>query len=103
MVLPPCFALTEWSLEIPNFFKGYVNSFAHWNTLLSEYEIKRISSLDNKLLTDKTYKSSKSLKTYYDANHIKHYKLVDLSKNGNDGEIVTESFDSDLLIINLSK
>ena len=74
--------------EIPNFFKGYVNSFAHWNTLLSEYEIKRISSLDNKLLTDKTYKSSKYLKTYYDTNHIKYYKLVDLSKNGNDGEIV---------------
>ena len=38
--------------EIPNFFKGYVNSFAHWNTLLSEHEIKRISSLDYKLLTD---------------------------------------------------
>ena len=76
--------------EIPNFFKGYINSFAQWNTLLSDEEVKHFSLLETELLNHnyKDYNSLQYLNTYYDTNHIKHYKLTDLSENGNDGEIV---------------
>jgi hypothetical protein len=67
-----------------NYFKGNIDSFAYYNELLSEDEIKEISNNNSDLMN---YKSSKFLKTYYDANHIKNYKLVDLSNNDNDGEI----------------
>jgi hypothetical protein len=70
---------------IPNYFKGTIDSFAYYNEMLSEYEIKEISN-DNSDL--RKYKSSKFLKTYYDANHIENYKLIDLSGNDNIGEII---------------
>ena len=44
---------------------------------MSDREIKEISTTDADL---RTFKSGLNLKTYYDANHIKHYKLKDLSK-----------------------
>jgi hypothetical protein len=68
-----------------NYFKGTIDSFAYYDELLSEDEIIEISN-DNTDL--RKYKSSKFLKTYYDANHIKNYTLVDLSGNNNKGEIV---------------
>ena len=45
---------------------------------------------ENENLTSnfKRYKSSLDLKTYYDVNFIENYRLVDLSDNNNDGEIV---------------
>lgn len=70
---------------IPNFFKGYIDSFAIYDTLLTDDEIFELSN------TEKDFKkldSSYSLQTYYDANHILHYKLKDLSRNNNDGEII---------------
>ena len=75
--------------NIPNFFKGYIDSFAYFDKILNEDEILDISTTEYKLLTENfgNYNSSNSLKTYYDANHIKNYKLVDLSNNDNDGEI----------------
>ena len=75
--------------NIPNFFKGYINSFAHWDTLLSEEEIEHFSSLETELLNHnyKDYDSLKYLNTYYDANYIKKYHLTDLSDNGNDAKI----------------
>lgn len=75
--------------KIPNFFRGYINSFAHWDTLLSEEEIEHFSSLETELLNHnyKDYDSLKHLNTYYDANYIKNYHLTDLSENGNDGKI----------------
>jgi predicted glycosyltransferase involved in capsule biosynthesis len=70
---------------IPNYFKGTIDSFAYYNEMLSDDEIKEISN-DNSDL--RKYKSSKFLKTYYDANHIEEYKLIDLSGNDNVGEII---------------
>ena len=69
----------------PNYFKGTIDSFAYYNELLSEDEIKEISN-DNSDLNQ--YKTGRFLKTYYDANNIQDYKLVDLSGNGNNGKIV---------------
>ena len=72
------------------YFKGYIDSFAHWDTILSENEIFEISNNFNDLLTKNygEYNSSSSLKLYYDASKIKDYKLVDLTNKDNDGEIV---------------
>jgi len=86
--LQPYFYLGVGNLEreiTTNYFKGNIDSFAYYNELLTEDEIKEISN-DNTDL--RKYKSGKFLKTYYDVNHIKNYKLVDLSGNGNDGKIV---------------
>lgn len=73
----------------PNYFSGTISSFAYYNSLLSDEEIKEISVNDDKLLNVDfgNYKSSKSLLTYYDANFIENYKLTDLSGNSNDGVI----------------
>lgn len=75
---------------IPNYFKGYIDSFAYFDNLLNDREIYDLSTTDGKLFTENfgKYKSSKNLKTYYDANHVEKYKLVDLSGNKNDGEII---------------
>ena len=70
---------------IPNYFKGFIDSFAYYDTLLSDKEVKEISKT-KKLL--KELNSGKNLKTYYDANYIENYMLKDLSKNNNDGEII---------------
>ena len=86
--LQPYFYLGVGNLEreiTTNYFKGTIDSFGYYNELLSEDEIKEISNDNNDLMK---YKSSKFLKTYYDANHIENYKLIDLSGNGNDGKIV---------------
>lgn len=73
----------------PNYFSGTISSFAYYNSLLNDEEIKDISLNKNNLLNIDfgNYRSSKSLKTYYDANHIENYELVDLSGNLNNGEI----------------
>lgn len=75
---------------IPNFFKGYIDSFAYFDSALTDSEIFEISNNQTELLTKNfgKYRSSSFLKTYYDANFIKEYKLVDLSLNDNDGEII---------------
>ena len=86
--LQPYFYLGVGNLDreiTTNYFKGNIDSFAYYNELLSDDEIKEISNDNSDLMK---YKSSKFLKTYYDANHIENYKLVDLSGNGNDGKIV---------------
>ena len=75
---------------IPNFFKGYIDEFAYFDIILNDDEIFDISNDEHILLTKDfgNYKSSKNLKTYYDANHTIDYKLIDLSGNKNDGEII---------------
>jgi hypothetical protein len=75
---------------IPNFFKGYIDSFAQWDKVLNDSEILDLSKNETHLLNENfdNYNSSKSLNTYYDANHIKYYKLTDLSGKENHGEIV---------------
>jgi hypothetical protein len=84
---------------IPNFFRGTIDSFAYYNDILNEDEIIEISHNKTELLTQNfgKYKSSSSLVTYYDANFIENYKLIDL-KGSNDGiikkcEIVDVEFD----------
>lgn len=76
--------------KIPNFFKGYIDSFAQWDDILTDDEIWDLSKNDEKLLNENfdRYESSNSLNTYYDANYIKSYKLIDLSGNENHGEII---------------
>ena len=76
--------------KIPNYFKGYIDSFAIWDECLTDDEVETIGKNDKHLLNKnfKNYKSSEALSLYYDANHIWNYKLTNLAKKGNDGEIV---------------
>lgn len=74
---------------IPNFFRGRIDSFAYYDEILSDAEIKEIS-LNNQYYLNESfgnYKSKNSLKIYYDANFIEKYKLIDLTNNGNHGKI----------------
>jgi hypothetical protein len=73
-----------------NFFKGHINQFAVYSEILEENEIDEISKNDIKFLSKDfgEYVSSHSLKLYYDARSIDEYKLIDLSNNRNDGEII---------------
>jgi hypothetical protein len=76
--------------NITNYFKGYIDTFAVWDTCLKEEEVESISKNETHFLTKsfKNYKSEKDLSLYYDANKIWNYKLTNLAKKGNDGEIV---------------
>jgi len=70
------------------FFKGFINNFVVFSDILGENEIKEISNSDNILTQDfGDYVSSNLIKLYYDTRYIKGYKLTDISRNGNDGEI----------------
>jgi hypothetical protein len=72
---------------IPNFFNGTFHSFAYFDEVLTNEEIKEISRNEGSLLNDfGEYKSSHFLKAYYDSRKIKEYKLIDLSGD-NHGEI----------------
>jgi len=76
--------------KIPNLFRGTIDSFAYFDDILSDDEIKEISNNKTNNLTESfgDYKSKHSLKLYYDADHIEDYKLVDLTGSGLNGEIV---------------
>ena len=71
-------------------FRGLIDSFAIFNKELSSDEILEISKNEFFGLTQNfgDYVSPDSLQVYYDAKFIKGYKLIDLSGNGNDGEII---------------
>jgi hypothetical protein len=73
-----------------NYYRGLISSFAVFDKELSYAEIREISNNHYFGLTQSfgRYTSDYSLKLYYDAKFIKGYKLMDLSGNGNDGEIV---------------
>ena len=75
---------------LQNYFRGTIDSFAYYDTILSEKEIIEISKNKKELLSNNfgDYHSSNSLKTYYDSNFIRNYKLIDLSGNHNDGIII---------------
>lgn len=73
------------------YFKGFVNEFAVFDKTLSNPEIEQIykESAKKSLLNNfGKYKSSKWLKLYYDFKHFRKDKLIDLSGNGFDGEII---------------
>jgi hypothetical protein len=83
-----------------NYFRGTIDRFAYFDDILDNDEVFDISTNENEDLTNnfKRYKSSLDLKTYYDANFIENYQLVDLSGNGNNGiikkcEIVNCNYD----------
>lgn len=84
----------------PNYFVGHIDSFAYFDSILNESEIKEISTNDVYLLRRDfgDYKSSKDLKCYYDARYIKKYILTDLSGNENHGEI----FNCDIVDLDFS-
>jgi hypothetical protein len=75
---------------IPNFFKGIIDTFAYYDDILSDEEIKEISYNTEHYLNKSfgEYHSEDSLKIYYEADRIENYKLKDLTNNGNDGNIV---------------
>ena len=70
--------------DSPNYFKGYIDSFAIYDTALNDEEILAISSDVNLIKNE----SSKNLKLYYNSQIVKDYKLIDLSVGDNDGEII---------------
>ncbi len=76
--------------KIPNLFKGTIDSFAYYDEILNDDEIKEISNNDKFYLNESfgKYKSKDSLKIYYDANFIDNYELTDLTNNDNNGKIV---------------
>ena len=87
------------------YYKGLIQQFALFNNILSEDEIKEISTNQFFGLTQNfgKYESSHTLKLAYDAKFVRDYKLVDLTGNGNDGiinncEIVGYSFDEEKVI-----
>ena len=75
--------------KIPNHFKGTIDSFAYFDKMLSEEEIKEISNNETFYLNESfgEYTSKNDLKVYYDGDFIENYQLVDLSNNGVNGKI----------------
>jgi hypothetical protein len=75
--------------KIPNLFRGTIDSFAYFDEILSDDEIKEISNNNRHYLNEPfgLYKSNKSLKIYYDADHIEKYNLVDLGYGKVNGKI----------------
>ena len=90
--------------DSPNYFRGTIDCFAYFNTKLNDDEIVEITNTKNLLNNNfGKYKSSYFLKTYYDANHIQNYELVDLSNNNNNGiientEIIESNYDEHVVV-----
>ena len=76
--------------KIPNLFKGTIDSFAYFDEILNDDEIKEISNNTEYYLNESfgKYRSKDALKIYYDADFIEKYKLTDLTGNGNDAKIM---------------
>lgn len=78
-----------------NHFYGIISDFAIYDVCLKEKEIEVLSDnvLENSLLENfRAYKSSNNLKLYYDFKFYKKGILLDLSGNGNVGEIYNSHF-----------
>lgn len=76
--------------ENPNHFYGLISEFAIYDVALHPKEIKILSEniLENSLLENfRGYKSADYLKLYYDFKFHKNDTMLDLSFNGNEGEI----------------
>jgi hypothetical protein len=73
------------------YFKGLINEFAVFDKVLSTKEMEQIyrESTKKSLLNNfGKYKSSKNLKIYYDFKHYRKDKLIDISGNEFNAEIV---------------
>lgn len=77
-------------MKNPKFYRGLLQSFAVFGKNLSEAEVKEISNNQFFGLTHNfgEYISSDSLQLYYDAKFIRDNRLIDLSGNKNDGEMI---------------
>ena len=75
--------------QYPNYFNGYISTFAVYNCNLNDNEILEISKNENNNLKENfgDYISSQDLQIYYDPNFTEGYKLKDLSDNLNNGKI----------------
>lgn len=71
-------------LDNPKYFNGYFDTLIVFSEELSPDEVLNLS----KNYYYGKYSISDSAKLYYDAKIISGYKLIDLTGNGNDGEIV---------------
>ena len=63
----------------PNFFKGLINNFAIYNSILTDKEIAEISNNTRYSLFE--FSSAKNLALYYDSKYIFNNKFVDLAGN----------------------
>lgn len=79
--------------KTPNFFKGQFDSLIYYSEALKTEEIYDLS----KNYSFGKYPSSQSIKLHYDAKIVSGYKLVDLSGNFNDGEIVNCEITKELI------
>ena len=80
-------------LENPKYFKGYFDSLIVFSESLSSEEVFNLSQK----YSYSKYLLPESVKLYYDAKIISGYKLIDLSGNGNDGEIVNCELGKELI------
>lgn len=69
----------------PNYLNGIISSFCYYDDILNENEILKLS-LTKDLYTQVLL--SKKPKIYFNTNHIEKYKLIDLSGNNQNNEIV---------------
>jgi len=78
------------TLKDKKHYRGLINSIAIFDKILLEREIVTVSNNEFFGLTSNfgKYKSSDSLIVYYDGKFIKNDKLIDLSGNENNGEII---------------
>jgi hypothetical protein len=72
-----------------DFFKGTIDSFAIYNTILENNDINELSKNNFFGLTQSfgDYNKENNLVLYYDAKFIKHYKLIDIVNYQNDALI----------------
>jgi hypothetical protein len=72
-----------------DFFKGTIDTFAIYDTILEKNDIKELSKNDFFGLTQSfgKYNKEDNLVLYYDAKFIKHYKLIDIVNYQNDAMI----------------
>lgn len=65
----------------PNFFKGLINNFAIYNSVLNDKDIAEISNNTKYSLFE--YNSSKNLTLYFDSKFIQNNRFIDLVGNAN--------------------
>lgn len=71
------------------YFKGTIDSFAVFDRVLKEDEIRDLSRAGNTYLTEDIgrYKGKSNLELYYDGRHVENSSLIDLSGNKNNGHL----------------
>ena len=86
--------------NLENFLNGFISTFVYYDEILSDNEIKKLSTT-SELFTNVL--TERFPKIYYNMNYIENYELVDLSGNNNNGkifncEIIETIYEKDKLI-----